>query len=742
MARQDAQRLRYWQDINYLKLQDRRTLDWLELTPDEKLRLANALEKLKKQEFSESDLRKILKIGDDVRINLEKKIKGNTTAYKFGKAIGSKWENFSSEDQEKLTEEYIRIEDDSVLEKRLREHWKFTDREIEKLIKIELEPGYSRCSLKAIRKILPKMMEGMTYDKAATAVYGDHRGTAPSGDYDQLPPPPSDLRNPIVKKALNEMRKVINAIIRKYGKPNQIRLEMARDLKLTKKQKKRADAQRKKNEDANKEAVEFYSQLHNIDPDSVSGIDKLKYRLAKEANWICPYTGSPIPPETLRGDMWDKEHIIPYSRSFDDSYMNLTICQAKFNREEKLNKTPFEIFGADEQKWFELGERISNLPFAKQRRFEQKEVKTDEMIGRMLSDTRYICREARGYLRQLYPNHTDENKYVQVVAGGSTAKLRYVWGINAILSDGDIEHKNRWDHRHHAIDAIVIALTNRALFQRISRLAARNEEFHRSELKGIETPWAGFLDDVKNQMESLIVSHAPTHRIRGSLFKDTAFGKRVINGKVKFVRRKPLIDITDSMIDKIADIEVKKLVNQRIGEYEGKLKKAFAKDTPPLLHKDGKTIIQSVRITEEMSEGTYAGVKNKKGEEYKYYALDGNHHVDIFEDTDGERKAIVVSRFTAAQRNLKPKELGVEWQKLFSLCRNDYIEFLGGDGELKVYRLQKMSGDPGWYIWLRPLMDARKEYEGVVQITNSAKLKRITRKLQVDPIGRLTQASD
>ncbi len=737
MARQDAQRTRYWQDINNLKIQDRLTLDWHGLSTDEKKRLADELEI--SNEFKYDKLRKLLKLGDDVRINLEKNIKGNTTAYRFTKAIGSRWDQFTPEEQDRLTDDFIRIETEPSLEKRLREHWKFTDAQIEKLLKLELENGYSRCSLKAIRKILPKVMEGKRYDEAATEVYGDHRAVIAGESVDRLPPPPRDLRNPIVAKALNEMRKVVNAIIREYGRPDEIRLEMARDLKLTKKQKERAHAQNKKNEAANKEADQFY-QL-KFGTENVSGEDKLRYRLAKELNWICPYTGKTIPPETLRGDQWDKEHIIPYSRSFDDSYMNLTLCDAKFNRETKLNRTPFEIFGGNEQAWFELGERIANLPFGKRRKFELKEIDEDKMANRMLSDTRYICREARGYLRQLYPQSSDENKYVQVVAGGSTAKLRYNWHANAILADGDIDVKNRWDHRHHAIDAIVIALTDRALFQRISKLAARNEKMLRKVLKDLPPPWEGFLTDVKESMESLIVSHAPTRRVRGSLFKATAYGV-IKDGR--FVYRKNLDDTSFKlpMVEKIVDDEIKMLVKARLDEFGGDLKKAFGKDTPPFLHKDGKTPIRSVRIFETMSEGTYVGIADKSGAKYKYYALDGNHHVQVYENTQTEvRTAVLVPRFHAAQRNWKPADLGENSRLLFSLCSNDYFEFLGDDGELHIYRVQKMSLGPK--LTARPPTDARTNYiSGVSLNVEGRGFAKIVRKMQVDPLGRLTQAND
>jgi len=742
LARQDAQRLRYWQDINNLQLQDPSTLNWRVLTDAEKNLLASEFEKSK--EINYKKLRKLLRVGEDVRINLEaneKKLYGNKTAYAFRKAIGTKWDDLNNEEQDRLTEELFRIENEVGLKRRLTEFWGFDSEEVEKLADAwhQLEDGYSRLSLKAIRKVLPKMKEGLRYDEAVTAVYGDHRKKVGGEELLKLALPPKELRNPIVFKALCEIRKVVNAIIREYGRPDEIRIELARDLKLTKLQKERAMKQANENKRANEQAEMFFKEKFGLE--NISGTDKLKYRLWKESGERCPYTGNPIPPESLLDDgLVDIEHIIPYSRCFDDSYMNKTICDAKFNREVKRNQAPGAIYDPESTEYFEMMQRVSYLPFGKQRKFKMTpaELEMNDWAGRMLSDTRYISREVRGYLRQLYPYSPDENKYVQVVAGGATANLRHVWHVNAILSDGDIEEKNRWDHRHHAIDAIVVALCDRGLYQYISRLAGRNKDLMKRILSGFSEPWPGFLDDVNAALQKIIVSHAPTRRRRGQLLEDTAYGPTNTPGV--YVVKKSLEGITLPAVKKIVDPVVKELVELRLSQFNDDVKKAFAE---PLLHRDGKTPIRNVRIFVNMSPETLVGLKDAAGKEYKYYPLAGNHHVDIYENADsGERRAELVPRFYANQRDWKPADLGPEWNKLFSLCANDYVEFLGEGGELRFYRIQKMSGGGTVVIIARPLEDARSEYvSGVVQQLQ-AHLKKITRKLQVDPLGRLSQASD
>jgi CRISPR-associated endonuclease Csn1 len=750
MARQEAQRFRYWQDINNLLIREENSLDWRKLSDQEKAKLADEFEKKEKIEFK--GLRRILKLSEQTHINLEtneKKLFGNKTAVAFRKAIGNVWDSLSEEKQNQLIEEMFRIDNNEILKHRLQTFWNFSDDEATKLIKIPLEAGYSRISLKAIKKVLPLMQQGLRYDEAITEIYGDHRKQFDMQSFEKLELPPKDLRNPIVSKALHELRKVINAILREYGKPDEIHLEMARDLKLTAIQKERVQKQQNQNKKANDEAE---TELLRLGHTVISGSDKLKYRLWKEAGKMCPYTGENIPLVSLLDDQFvDIEHIIPYSRCFDDSYMNKTICLAKFNRDIKKNQTPFEIFGSNEQKYFELLQRIENLPFGKRKKFETKEVKFDEMVGRQLSDTRYICREARAYLLQLY----DKEQSVMVVSGGATANLRHVWGLNSILSDGDVDEKNRNDHRHHAIDAIVIALMNRSLFHYISRIAGRNRDLMRRKLSGFEMPWKNFLSDVDDSINSLTVSHSPVRRVRGKLMESTALG--ATNQSGIFVKRKFLTELTSSGVKKIVDKTVKEIVIQRISEFNGDLKKAFAE---PLFHKDGKTLIKKVRIHESISPDGVIPIYDESGKPYKFYELGSNHHAEIFENLlTEERRVRIISRFEAAKhiresvkkRNVssplsrKPDESWgnlENWRFLFSLCKNDYVGIVGDYDGLKVYRVQKMS--VGFEITLRDLSDTKTDTkEGTpLRLRSNDSLKKIKCKLQVNPLGHLSQAND
>jgi CRISPR-associated endonuclease Csn1 len=343
-------------------------------------------------------------------------------------------------------------------------------------------------------------------------------------------------------------------------------------------------------------------------------------------------------------------------------------------------------------------------------------------------------------LRQLYPPDADENRYVQVVTGGSTAALRDKWHVNAILSDGDVDVKNRWDHRHHAIDAIVVALTDRGLYQFISKLAGRNRELLKRPLARFSQPWDGFLTDVEAAMNTLVVSHAPTRRVRGQLLEETAYGATGTPGK--YVVKKPLESITLPAVENIVDPTVKELVELRLVQFDNDLKKKpFAE---PLLHKDGRTPIRNVRLFVNMSPETLVGISDENGKIYKYYPLAGNHHVDIYENIDtDERQAKLIPRFYAAKRGWKPADLDPEWRKIFSLHRNDFVEFLGDDGKLRILRVQEMSVGP--IIILRPPEVARSRGQYIPNITPKLQgrgFRKIIRKLHVDPLGRLTPAGN
>jgi len=254
---------------------------------------------------------------------------------------------------------------------------------------------------------------------------------------EEVPPVPN-LRNPLVQRALTEMRHVVNALLKEYGYMDIIKIEMGRDLKNTKSARQemtyRIRDNQKKNEFAREKLTEFglAHSRQNI----------RKYLLYKEieeqaGHVVCPYTGKTIRINDLlgTGNLFQIEHIIPYSTSLDDSFGNITLCESNFNR-DKGEKTPYEYYKSNPDpkawggaaSWEEVEMRaFSLLPYNKAKRFtSKKSYESETFISRQLNDTRYISKEAVNLMRSVCED-------VRVLPGSLTSELRHLWGLNSIL---------------------------------------------------------------------------------------------------------------------------------------------------------------------------------------------------------------------------------------------------------------------------------------------------------------------
>jgi|YNPMSStandDraft_1061717.scaffolds.fasta_scaffold06689_4 CRISPR-associated endonuclease Csn1 len=292
---------------------------------------------------------------------------------------------------------------------------------------IHFKQGYANLSQRAMKKLIPFFKQGYNYAEACQKAGYHHSDKRPKVLLNKLGEVPN-LRNPIVQQGLFELRRLVNAIIKEYGKPDAIHIEFARELKLPKAEREKLAKENKANREKNKEAIDEIRKLGVPNPSST---DIVKYRLWKECNGICPYTGKQISAEMLFAEnVIDIEHILPYSRTQDDSFNNLTLCFADFNREKKQNLSPYEmkergiISEAEYEQMIERVMKFGNK--AKLKRFTQKEINTEDFIARQLNDTAYLSREAKAYLETICPN-------IVVSNGQATAKLRTLWGLNSLL---------------------------------------------------------------------------------------------------------------------------------------------------------------------------------------------------------------------------------------------------------------------------------------------------------------------
>ena len=296
-------------------------------------------------------------------------------------------------------------------------------------------------------------------------------------------------------------------------------MELARDVGKSFEDRKKIEREQKKNEAHRNEAREHTAEILGIDPDNVSGDDILKYRLWKEQNGICPYSGQYITPEMLRdGTAIQIEHIIPRSRSWDDSYMNKVLCMIDENQ-KKGKKTPHEYLGGT-PRFAQMVSIIKTLPRKKIENLMVENFKDKEQgwKERALNDTRYIAR--------LLKNHLSDNLDVKIQArnGALTCNLRGAWGF---------PDKNRRNDRHHALDAIVLACSTQGMVQQLAqwnKYEARKKNPSQRPLP--PKPWDTFRDDVLESVKGIFVSRMPVRKVTGAAHDDTIRSIRKSDGKI------------------------------------------------------------------------------------------------------------------------------------------------------------------------------------------------------------------
>lgn len=484
--------------------------------------------------------------------------------------------------------------------------------EIAKLIELYFPAGTCGLSAMALERLLPHMRRGLVYQGKDETNSARHLAGYPRRDEDQkltldLLPRLEDLtdpehsshdphfpqiNNPLVLRSLHELRKVVNGIVRKYGKPARIHIEMARDLKMNSKQREEHANFTKQNEKDRAAASKALLDM-GIWPtyDSI-----LLHRLWIEQNKQCLYSGKPISFESLTTGLVDIDHIYP-RRAGDDSYMNKVLCFSSENR-AKNDRLPAIWLAGDQAKFDALTQRAASLPVAKQKRIAATQI-PDHFTSGDLNDTAYMARTARHYLSLL----VEQPHHVFCTKGKHTAFLRKRWEIQHLLEttakpthqvlDGPVS-KNREDHRHHALDAIVIALCTPSLVQKISQQLKYQGSWKEADTKNGKTyrlfrlkpavddlspPWPAFPVAVKSSLDAIWVSHRPDRKVSGPLHEETNYGATTTPGEIVIRKSlaslkpefKKLKDIRDSKIREIVIAYVQREKHLYRGDFPEKL---------------------------------------------------------------------------------------------------------------------------------------------------------------------------
>jgi CRISPR-associated endonuclease Csn1 len=702
----------------------------------------------------------------------------------FGTSI---WENFDSQRKLQIWHDLYAATDNEWLKSRLN-NYDLSEKDIEILLKTKIKRDYGSLSLKAIHNILPFLKQGFIYNEAVLLAgvvnaFGDKwdsiddkqtivdtisgfKGSSTDGTViDQIKhylsqqygltdsdlrklyhhsqtdhseekldrlPEPQKLRNPIVLQAIYEVRSLVNLLLELHGSFDSIHIELARDLKKNQDERSKIKKKQTENQKLNEQASEMLAE-YGVDD---TYFNRLKVKLFNELREKkCPYTGKTIHIGFSNGNgiglftgEVQVEHIVPYNRSLNNSFGNLTLCDANENR-AKGDKTPYEYYSSLGN-WEGVKQQSKDiLPYFKYVHFKKKEVEAD-IASRLLNDTRYMSREVHKYLKQI-------SDAVVVVTGSLTADLRHHWGLNSILSEDD--KKDRSDHRHHAIDALVVALTDRSAVLRMSRW----NKFNKVESdRQVLPPWEDFRQQAQLAVNQILVSHKKVNRFvtertvktkkgkrvlknlgrsaRGQLHKETVFGKRLSpeTGEYAFHVRKSLNGgITKrKQIEKVVDPVVRGLLYNCLDEL------GIKSDTIPNgtfvyagedgnLHtrikiqtKSGDLIpVYKVRVKENLDKAVE--VKDDSGQ---FVNPRNNHHVALYVDDSGNMVEDCVTFWDVVERKRQglpaiSQSYGDNYCLMTTLQANDmFLIGWNGDPELintkpvselvhYLYRVQKLS---------------------------------------------------
>lgn len=778
-------------------------------------------------------------------------LKGDVVAVRLGRddAFGKRWlDGLTDVERQNIVLKLLEEENPDEAIRIGVEAWGLTPDQAEKVADTGLPDGYGSLGLKALSRIVPILRERASsdggpirYDEAVQAAGYDHHSDFRDGALlDELPyygealqrytaqvrsesAPAWErafgrLANPTVHIGLNQLRKLVNALIEKYGPPEEIVVELARDLKRTQEQREEVQKTQAENQKKNDGRREIIDSLLKSEPGWKPPRDAmLRLRLWEELdpanvlNRCCVYSGKPISKRMLFSDEVEIEHILPFTQSLDDSPSNLTVSLRSANR-IKGNLTPHAAFGHGRAgyNWNEIMLRVAVLPRGKQWRFRADAIdlvkdrlaretarlegtlpadaldvieKAGAFLARQLVDTAYLARVTRQYLWKI----CDPNK-TWVIPGQMTALLRRKWGLNSLL--GDHNKKNRADHRHHAIDAYVVGLTDRSMLQGIQAAQGNNRE---RIIDDMPDPWEGYRDELKAALDRIVVSHRPDHGIdpradagtrrstSGKLHEETAYGivKEPEREGGNVVARKPLEGLSENEIDRVRDPGLREKLLTHLAPYLpdgqsmdnakatlatarkakdakaieraqaeiGRLKienktrkKAGAKDFKAALAEFGRANgIRRVRLVKP--EAAVVVVRDRFGFPYKAYSAGDNLRVEIFERADGSWGREIVTAFDANRLDFRARwhaerpEPCLRWR----VHKNDLVR-LDVDGEERVMRVVSI-----WDKYLQlaghtetNLAERYRDGEFKWTFGNYEKLKELKfRRVTVGPYGEL-----
>ena len=782
-----AQLCAIWETVNNITLSNRNNEQY-NITLQQRQAMVEWL--CTHEKMTVKDLQKILGISSKegwyAGKAVGKGIKGNMTLHQLRQALGKEYEHLltmhldyvdcgvyestgeviqhiahtvEKEPLFRLWHVVYSVQEKEELRKALKKQFDIDNEEIvEKLFQIDfVKPGYANKSHKFIRKLLPYLMTGYHYSEACEHVGINHSNSITKTDNEarelinKIPLlMKNELRQPIIEKILNQMINIVNALKEKHGEIDEVRIELARELKQSKDERASATERNNKNERENK----------NIEAKILEfGVRPSRARIQKYKMWIesqerCFYCGKQIGvAEFLSGFDVEVEHIIPRSILFDDSFSN-KVCACRACNHAKGNMTARDFIATRGQDELEL--YLSRVDTAfKEGRISKtkrdhllwtKEEIPQDFIDRQLRQSQYIAKKATEILLPAF-------RHVYATSGSVTDFLRRIWGYDQILHtlnlpkyrDAELtelvtydhrgqEHQEeriknwskRIDHRHHAIDALTIALTKQGYIQRLNSLNASHDEIEAAvrEKNPIMDRKYSLLEkyiyiqphfsvqEVADAVDGILVSFRAGKKVttpakraiyrngkrinvqtniqvpRGALTEETVYGKVGDKYVVKYPLTHPSMKVDD-----IVDPTIREIVHARLAAFGGKAKDAFAK---PLYSDAAQTMeIKSVRCYTGLQDKAVVAVRvNASGEAVGFSKTGNNHHIAIYQDKNGQYQESVVSFWQAVERKRYGLPIVIEdpkavWDKVMDMdLPQEFLETLPKDDWQFVVSLQ------------------------------------------------------
>lgn len=654
-------------------------------------------------------------------------------------------------------------------------------------------------SAKALRKLIPYLEKDMTYAEACKEVYGEHKSSITKKNklslFDIEP-----INNPVVRRAVSQTIRVINAVVREYGAPEVVRVELAREMgkpydvrtQITKKQ----EANAKKNE----EVKQKIREIKGLEP---TGQDIVKFKLFQDQNGVCLYSGQKLDITRLfEAGYVDVDHIIPYSISFDDSYTNKVLVRSSENR-QKGNRIPADYLKSDLARWqrFETLVNTQVHNWKKKRNLLTQALSEEQKNGfkqRNLVDTQYIARVMynliNDHLQFAETGKYDKKRRTQAVNGAITAHVRKRLGIQKIREDGDL---------HHAVDAAVVACVSPSMIQKITQYTKHRECIRKTKEGYLDTetgelmtreaydakysprfpaPWERFRQelearlsdnpaeeiarlhlatyDSEEEIKPVFVSRKQTHKISGAAHEATIRSAKKPGGSIS---KKPLTSL--SLNKKTGEIEgyyapesdrlLYEALKKRLEEFDGNAEKAFAEPFyKPKRDGTRGPLVKKVKIYEKKTitvpvNGGNADNGSMIRVDVFYMEDDGYYYVPIY--TADVIKGKLPNRAVVAHKSHGEWKVMDDKDFLFSMYPNEllYIESQKGI-KLKTKkgssRQEEIARKAGLYYFKRLNIAANALFiithdNGYEQPSLGGKTLSCLKKYTVDALGNYSEVS-